>query len=478
MAKKSVTIHTENHSLKPRPPVVAVLGHVDHGKTTLLDTIRQTHLAEKEPGMITQKIGAYQTEFEVGKEKKRITFIDTPGHEAFAKMRQRGAQITDLAILVVAADDGVMPQTKESIAHLQKTNTPFIVALNKIDLPAANPEKVKRQLADEGVMCEGLGGKVVCQPVSARTGKGIRELLEMILLLAEMEGLKADPHGSLKLAVVESKLDPHRGPVATVIVQNGTLHVGDTVELSGVKSKVRGMFDENGRRLTEAGPGTPAEILGFQVLPAVGEVVQTEPVKEKAAGEQEEAPKLRIILKADVSGSLEAILHALPPDLEIITQGVGEISGSEILLAKTSQAVVLGFNLKPSSAVKKLAETEGVLIKTYDVIYELLTELGEVILAQKTPPEQSEILGRAKIAALFPFNNERVAGCQVIEGRISRGDTVKILRNEVELGRSKIKSLKHLKAEIPKAELGIECGVLISPPLDFQQGDVIISYKF
>lgn len=475
MVKKPKEVKLANKNLEFRPPVVAVLGHVDHGKTTLLDVIRQTQLAAKETGLITQKIGAYQVEIEAGKEKKEITFIDTPGHEIFAKMRQRGAQITDLAILVVAADDGVMPQTKESIKYLRETNTPFLVAMNKIDLPTASPEKVKKQLAAEGVMVEELGGKIVCLPISAKTGQGIKELLEMILLLAEMEDLTADSNGQLKLAVVESRLDPRKGPVATVIVQNGTLRQGDIIELGNVKSKVRAMINENGQRLLEAPPSTPVEILGFESLPMVGEatperiqIVQTTP---------ETKEKLKLILKTDTAGSLEAILGALPAPIEIISCGVGEITESEILLAKTGDAIVLGFNLKLSSSVKKLAETEGVILETYSLIYELLTKLKETVLAQGTLETEEEILGRAKIIAQFSFDKEKVAGCKVIEGRICRDDRVKLRREKEEIGRAKIKSLRHLKEDIPKAEVGVECGVLLTPALDFQAGDVLLSYK-
>lgn len=475
MAKKAV--HQESRYSNLRPPVVAVLGHVDHGKTTLLDKIRQTQVAEKEPGLITQRIGAYQVEVEVGKEKRKITFLDTPGHEIFVKMRQRGAQITDLAILVVAADDGVMPQTKESIKHLKETNTRFIVALNKIDLPTANPSKVKQQLAEAGVLTEELGGQVVCLPISARTGAGIKELLEMIILLSEMEGLSADPQGQLKLAVVESKLDSRKGPVATVIVQSGTVRVGQTVQLGGQIFKVRGMIDDCGRPLKEAGPSTPVEILGLRETLSVGEATPKESAGEEGTKDLV-IPKLKVILKADVSGSLEAILHSLPEQIEVLSAGVGEITGSEVLLAKTTGAVVLGFNLNPSAQVQKLAETERVLVKTYQIIYELLQELEEVSLAQMNPQSENEILGKAKIIAEFPYNDGKIAGCQIVEGRLCRGDLVKIVRGETEMGETKIKSIRRQKEDVSKVETGLECGVLLSPPLDFQPGDMLLSYKF
>lgn len=474
MGKKPLEVKNQTSYL--RPPIVAVLGHVDHGKTTLLDKIRQTRVAEKETGLITQRIGAYQAEVEVSGEKKKITFIDTPGHEIFAKMRQRGAQITDIAILVVAQDDGVMPQTKESLTYLKETKTPFIVALNKSDLATANPEKVKKQLAEEEVLLEGMGGEVVALSLSAKTGAGVKELLEMILLLAEMEGLKADPDGPLELTVIESRLDPRRGPVATVIVRSGTLHQGETIKLGEVTSKVRGMINEQGQRVFEAGPSTPVEILGLSSVPAVGEVIlERLPPKERI--EETEGKQLKIILKADNTGSLEAILGKLPSGVEIISCGVGEITESEVLLAKTSGAIILGFNLKSSVSVKKLAETEGVLLKAYNLVYELLTELKEAVLALEKPQSEEEVLGRAKIVAQFPFSKEKVAGCQVIEGRLARNDLVKVIRGNQEVGRAKIKSLRRLKEDIPKAEMGTECGVLLSPSLDFQTGDMLLSYK-
>lgn len=476
MAKKKVETRDKSQSFKTRPPVVAVLGHVDHGKTTLLDTIRHTQFASKEPGLITQKIGAYQVEVEAGKEKKKITFIDTPGHEIFAKMRQRGAQITDIAILVVASDDGVMPQTKESIKYLRETKTPFIVALNKIDLPTASPEKVKKQLASEGVLTEGMGGDVVCIPISAKSGKGVKELLEMILLLAEMEGLQADPEGPLSLAVVESRLDPRRGPVATVIVKNGTLRQGDTVTLGQMTAKVKGMINESGQHLLEAPPSTPVEILGLKTLPTVGEIT---PEEAPALGEKEKGPeqKLKIILKADTTGSLEAISASLPDSVEVIYSGVGEITESDILSAKTSKTIVIGFNVNPSLTVSKLSTSENVLLKTYNLIYELLDEINDVALALGKSQDEEEIIGKAKIIAQLHFNKDQIAGCRVMDGRIARNDLVKIMRDKEEVGKTKIKSLKLFKEDVPKVEAGTECGVFLSPALDFQVGDMLLSYK-
>ncbi|MBI4100585.1 GTP-binding protein [Candidatus Microgenomates bacterium] len=476
MVKNKLSSSENKNQFASRPPVVVVMGHVDHGKTTLLDTIRRTKIAQKEVGQITQSIGAYQVEVGPVGKRKKITFIDTPGHEAFIKMRARGAKVTDLAILVVSADEGVKPQTKESIRHIQEAKVPMIVVLNKIDLPTANPERVKKQLAEEGILPEGLGGDVVCVNVSAKTGQGIEDLLEMILLVAEMAELKADFTGELKLAVVEAKLDKAKGPVATVIVQNGILRVGDMISLAGVKSKVRALIDDTGRRVAEAGPSQPVEILGLKQVPPVGEVSDFEQAGASKPTGDEVEKKIRIILKADVAGSLEAVFNSLPPGLEIINKGVGEISESDVLLAKTSRSIIIGFNLKLSANILKLAEVEGVKIKTFRLIYELLDELNKLITgAVKIISE--EIMGKAKIIAQFPFEQETVAGCRVVEGRLARGDSVKILRLEEEIGRSKIRSLKHLKEEITKAEIGKECGVLLTSPLDFQTGDVLISYK-
>lgn len=455
-----------------RPPIVAVMGHVDHGKTTLLDFIRKTRLAQKEPGQITQHIGAYQAEVETREGKKKITFIDTPGHKAFTQMRARGAQVTDIVILVVAADDGVMPQTKEAIEHIRKADVPFLVAINKIDLPTASPEKVKKQLAEAGVLLEGMGGDIVSVPISAKTGQGVEEVLEMVLLMAEMQELKADPGGPLKLSVVEAKLDKLRGPVATVIVQNGTLRTGDMIELSGVKSKVRAMFGASGKAVKEALPSMPVEILGLEKLPQVGEIVEI----EEASSVEEK--KLKIILKADTAGSLEAVTGSISPQVDIVEKGVGEINESDILSAKTRGAQVLGFNAGLSKGVEKLAETEKIKVKTYRIIYELLEDLEKTLLDASRQQVEKEVLGRAKILSEFPYEKTKIAGCQVQEGRLGRGDYVKILRGETEIGESRIKTLRIFKETVTKVEAGKECGVLLDPQLDFIAEDAIIAYRY
>lgn len=450
-------------NLLPRSPIVTVVGHVDHGKTTLLDKIRKTNLAQKEPGEITQHIGASQVEV-LG---KKITFIDTPGHEAFVKLRRRGVSVTDLAILVVAADDGVKPQTLEAIAAIQEAKVPLVVALNKIDLSTADQPKVKKQLAKVGVLVEDLGGDVVCVPISAKTGQGIAELLEMILLLAEMAEIKADPQGPLQLAIIEGKLDRRRGPVATAIVQNGTLKVGQIITLEGEEQKVRALVNDRGVRVKEALPGMPVEILGFKKVPQIGAIT----TESKLSQEE----KLKIILKADTFGSLEAIQASLPPQVQVIFSGVGEVSESDILLAKAIQATIVAFNLQILPLVKKLAEIERVKIIDKKIIYELLDAVAA--LFKEEGEIREEILGRAKIVAQFPFNKQRVAGCHVLEGRIARQDTVKLVREKEEVGKSRVKSLRQQKEDVSQVFAGAECGLLLEPPLDFQLGDMLISSR-
>lgn len=459
---------TTNPSFSSRPPIVTVMGHVDHGKTSLLDIIRKTNVVNREHGRITQHIGAYQVKID----GKKITFIDTPGHEAFSKMRARGASVTDIVILVIAADDGVMPQTIESLKHIKEASVPFLVAINKIDLPSANVEKVKKQLAENEVYVEGYGGDIVAVPVSAKTGEGVDQLLEMILLLAEMEELKADPGGVLKLAVIESRLDKAKGPVATVIIQNGTLKVGEVLELGGVKSKVRAMINDKGERIKEAAPSTPVEVIGLSEVPQIGEQIGRDLSRSEISSGGER--KLKIILKADVAGSLEAILHNLSSDdCQILSAGVGAISESDVLLAKGSEAIVIGFNVKILPHAEKLAQIEKVPLKIYKIIYELLEEVKEAIETVKSQ-EKEEILGRAKIVAEFPYEKTKVAGCQVLEGRIMRQDILKIIRGQEEIGKTKIKSIRHLQEDISKAEVGSECGIVFATPLDFIIGDVII----
>lgn len=480
MAKKDQTTVSKN-----RPPIVAVLGHVDHGKTSLLDYIRKSHVAAGEHGGITQAIGAYQI--------PGITFIDTPGHEAFAKMRARGATVSDIAILVVSADDSVMPQTKESIRMIKEANVSMIVAINKIDMPDANVDKVKQDLARNEVQVEGFGGDIPCVAVSAKTGAGVKELLDMIKLVAEMKELKNEPDSPLEAVVIENRVDKGKGMVATIVVKKGTLKFG--VQLfDGEKqvAKVRAMFDENGAGVAAAPPSKPVEVLGFTALPQVGSVL-TDKAVAKAVAPQKQADsngpsvadflaamngkkKLAIIVKADVYGSLEAILEALGDDVDVVSAGVGEITDADVLLAKSTGAFVIGFNVKLKNEIEKLAQIEGVICRTYTIIYELLDELKDVIEGAMEVISKERELGKGHILAEFPFNGERIAGIKVLSGRIAKGDQIKIMRAEEEIGRAKIKSVRHGKEEETKMEVGGECGILMDKDVEFALGDDIIAF--
>jgi translation initiation factor IF-2 len=473
-----------------RPPIVAVLGHVDHGKTTLLDTIRKSNVAAREHGGITQHIGAYQ----ITDNGKLITFIDTPGHEAFAAMRSRGAQVADIALLVVAADDSVKPQTKESIEQIKASGATMIVVINKIDLPTAIVDKVKADLAKNGVQVEGFGGDIPVALVSAKTGKGVPELLDLITLVAQMKGLDNEPTSPMEAVVIETRLDKGKGMVATVVVKKGVLKFG-TLLFEGAKqvARVRAMFDEYGGRVTEAGPARPVEVLGFTKLPSVGVILRTEEFSEvskqpvvspytaenlpdwlKPVSEQEGA-KLNIILKADTAGSLEAILAALNKKIKIVYAGVGDIGDADVLMAKSSRAFIVGFNVKCPGPVEKLASTEKVVFRTYTIIYELLDELTEVVSGMKEVLAVERELGEGSIIAEFPFEKSRIAGTRIVSGRLARGDTVKIMRGESEVGRTKIKSIRKGKDDITKVEKGVECGVLFDKIVDFALQDAIIA---
>lgn len=494
MAKKKKEVQTA----PSRPPIVAVLGHVDHGKTTLLDTIRHTNVASKEHGGITQHIGAYQ--IEAGKEKHVITFIDTPGHEAFAAMRSRGASVADIVLLVVAADDSVKPQTKESIEQIQASNASMIVVINKIDLPTAIVDKVKADLAKNGVQVEGFGGDIPAALVSAKTGKGVPELLDLISLVAQMKGLDNEPTKPLEAVVIETRLDKGKGMVATVVVKKGILKFG-TLLFEGAKqvARVRAMFDEYGKGVADAGPARPVEVLGFTSLPSVGVVLRTDVYLEPTTKEtiaatappvplsadnlpdwlkpvsEQEGEKLNIILKADTAGSMEAILAALHKKIKVVYAGVGDIGDADVLMAKSSKAFIVGFNVKCPGPVEKLAQTEKVVYRTYAIIYELLDELAEVVSGMKEVLTQERELGMGTIIAEFPFEKSRIAGTRIVSGRLARGDTVKIMRSEEEIGRAKIKSIRKGKEDVTKVEEGIECGVLFDKKVDFALQDAIIA---
>ncbi|MEK9143634.1 MAG: translation initiation factor IF-2 [Patescibacteria group bacterium] len=490
-----------------RPPIVAVLGHVDHGKTTLLDTIRKTNVAAGEHGGITQAIGAYQIKLKAQssklktEEEREITFIDTPGHEAFAKMRSRGAAVADIAILVVAADDSVKPQTIESIEQIKQAGIPMIVAVNKVDLPAANIDRVKQDLAKHGVQVEGFGGDVPFVLVSGKQGTGINELLDLILLVSDMKGIPSNPQFPVEAVVIETRMDKGIGMVATLIVKFGTVKTG-TLLYDGANqvAKVRAMKDEQGSSVLLAGPGKPIEVLGFTNFPSVGMTLtdvskprnidqtlleRTQPV---ALGElpdflnpidPEADRKISIILKADTAGSLEAVMASLPKKVDVVQSGVGDIEGADVLFAKSSHAVVIGLGVACKTTVAKLAQTEKVMYRTYTIIYELLGELAEVVAGLKVVIGKERELGRGTIIAEFPFNGFRIAGTKVSSGRLARGDSVKIVRQEkegeTEIGRVKIKSVRRGREDITKAEVGLECGILFDQKLDFTIGDAIIA---
>lgn len=477
-----------------RPPIVTILGHVDHGKTSLLDFIRKAAVAAGEHGGITQAIGAYQ----IIHEGSPITFIDTPGHAAFEKMRSRGAKVADIAVLVVAIDDGIMPQTIEAIKHIKEAKVSMIVALNKIDLPGINKtaqvEKIKKQLSDRAVLIEEYGGDVPIVEVSAKTGLGVDKLLEIIQLVAEVNELKGDPGLRATGVVVESKLDKFKGPVATVVIRNGTLKKGEAVVIGGVLGKVRGLIDFTGKQLSEAGPSTPVEILGLEGVPDVGAELgkETSTREEKQAKvasildrlKKDESSVLKVVIRADVAGSLEAIEDALQKfneeaeHLKIISASTGDISEGDIKTAASTGAIVIGFNVKASNQTSKLAETEGVLLRTYTIIYELIEEIEAVVEEMLKVGALEEIYGTAQIIAEFPYGkSEKIAGCRVLDGAITKGPKVKIIRGEEIIGETKIKSLKKVREEVTRVEKSDECGMMFEPQIDFMAGDLVQSFR-
>ncbi len=491
----------------PRPPVVTVLGHVDHGKTTLLDAIRHTNVAAKEVGGITQRIGAYQVEVD----GKKITFIDTPGHEAFTAMRARGAQVTDIAVLVVAADDGVMPQTLEAIDHARAAQVPIIVAINKIDKPEANVERVKRQLAEVGLVPEEWGGNTICVPISAKKGIGIDELLENILLVAELEGLKANPNRPAVGTVIEGKMDEKRGPVATVLVQNGTLRRGEIIVVDDMYGRVRAMFNERGEPIDEAPPSTPVLVMGLPEVPTPGllfEVVMNEKeakaIVEKRKAEKAlpgpapqtitlealhrmmeagEVKELNVILKADAYGSLEPIVSSLEKmsteelRIKIIHKGTGNVSESDVMLAVASKGLVIGFNVDVDPAARALAENEKVEIRLYQVIYHLLEDMEKALKGLLEPEVKENILGHAQVRAIFRVAKGQVAGVYVLDGVVIRGARARIIRNGELVYDGKVASLRRFTEDVKEVRQGFECGVGLENFGDFQIGDIIEIYE-
>ncbi len=466
------------------PPVVAVLGHVDHGKTSLLDAIRKTDIALKEHGGITQRIGASKIEFIHEGTKRQITFIDTPGHEAFAKMRGRGVSAADVGLLVVSSTDGVMPQTKESISLLKDTEIPFIVVLTKSDLPNKNAEKVRQQLLKVDVLLEGYGGDIPAIEVSAKTNSNIKELLELILLVFEVKGENPSfsENGQFKAIVIESKLDQKAGPKATIVIKNGSISIQNEISADGETGRVRTIIDDKGIHLKKATVGDAVEILGFEKVLPVGSIVIRGPDKgssndatPRSTTESLERSTLSIVLCADTLGSLEAIVNAIHKEVNIVLQKTGEVSPADVLFAKSVNAIVIGFNTRVRPDITKLCVVEKVLFKNYSIIYELIDEINDVIRRKQLKVEE-KIFGKAKILASFPFEKTKVLGIAVLEGRVAKGDKVTLTRKDEIIGESRILSIRIGKNPVSKVEKGHEAGVVILPFLDFTIGDMLISH--
>lgn len=469
---------------KYRPPIVTIMGHVDAGKTTLLDTIRKTHVVTREHGGITQHIGAYQ----ITHNSSLITFIDTPGHAAFEKMRSRGAEVADIVVLVVAATDGVKPQTVEAIKHIKRAKAKTIVAITKVDLPNVSVEKVKSQLKGEDIAVEDFGGDIPAVEVVAPKGKGIKELLEVISLVWDLNPQPAQPLEPLEAVVVESFLAKNRGPVVTVIVKKGKLAVGQKITIDGQTFAVRALIDDNGKTLKVAGPGKPVEILGFKKVMEVGSIVtekiQTRNGQDKAPATMTEIiarseaakGKFKVIVKADVAGSLEAVLANLPGKAQVISSGTGEINDNDIAFAKTASAPIIAFNIKVPPQTRNKAEREGIYIKSYDVIYRLLEDLEDVVAGFEQAKQETKIVGRAKIVATFTIEGARIAGAKVTHGKLSLGDQIVVRRGQKELGSAKILSLKRFKKNYQEIPAGQDCGIGMEPILDFTQQDIIESF--
>jgi len=460
--------------LQTRPPIIVILGHVDHGKTSLLDYLRKTHIAAGEAGGITQTISSFQL---ISKVFGLMTFIDTPGHAAFSAMRSRGSHLADLAILVVAADDGVMPQTKESVQLIKDSGIPYIVAITKIDLPTADPAQTKTQLAELGVFVEGSGGNVPCVNISIKTGQGIDDLLETISLLSQLHPREVDPQGPLQCQVIESRLDSQKGPLSRVLVYQGTLKIGQPLFHTTQIGKAKALFNSEGQKIDLALPAAPVEILGLTAVPDVGSFIYDQPqssIPTSALPPKTSASssRLKIILKTDTLGSLEAISASLDPAVEILSQGVGDINENDIHLAFNSGALVLGFNVKAGSSVAKLAEVDHVPLKIFKIIYELIDYVQEHL----QPVTRETITGQAVILAEFKFNSDRVAGCKVTSGVLIKTDKFRLLRGQTVLGEAKFRTFKQGKNDVTAAKSGQEFGAVFSPHLDFKVGDTIIAF--
>ncbi|MDY5098183.1 translation initiation factor IF-2 [Clostridium sp.] len=501
-------IFEEGETLVKRPPIVTVMGHVDHGKTSLLDAIRKAKVTSTEAGGITQHIGAYTVTIN----GEKITFLDTPGHEAFTSMRARGAQVTDVVILVVAADDGIMPQTKEAINHCKAAEVPVIVAINKIDKPGANIDRVKQELSEFGLISEDWGGETICVPVSAKTGDGLDTLLEMVILTSEMEELKADPDRKAKGTVIEAKLDKGRGAVATLLVQNGTLRTGDSLLVGSTYGRIRAMFDDKGKKIKKAGPSIPVEILGLSEVPAAGDkfhVVKDEKTarnmaesrkqKEKADSlmnshrvsledlysqiQEGKVKELAIIVKADVQGSVEALkqsLEKLSTDdvkVRVIHQAVGAITETDITLATASNAIIIGFNVRPDNNAVTAAEKEKVDIKTYRIIYDAIEDIKSAMIGMLEPDYKEVVLGSAEIRTTYKISNVgTIAGCYVLNGKLLRNSDVRIIRDGIVIFESSLASLKRFKDDVKEVNSGYECGLSIEKFNDVKEGDIVEAF--
>ena len=499
----------ELSGLLPRPPVVTIMGHVNHGKTRLLDAIRQTNVMASEAGGITQHIGAYQVEID----GQKITFLDTPGHEAFTAMRARGAQATDVTILVVAADDGVMPQTLEAIDHARAAGVPILVALNKIDKANANPDMVKQQLADAGLLIEEWGGDVICVPISAKDKKGIPELLENLLLVAEMENIRANPSQAAKGIVIEAGLDKTKGPLATVLIQTGTLRIGDTVVIGATWGRLKAMFNDTGKRVRKAEPASPVQILGLDSVPHVGDILTAVSGEHHARAliqkhqsdmdtESSPVPKpvsltnlfdqisagrvkeLNVILKVDVQGSIDPIRSSLQPlgtddvQVRVIHSGTGNITESDVMLAIASKGLIVGFNTDSETGARRLADIEGVSIRHYDVIYNLIDDISKALKGMLEPTYVEVIDGRAEVREVFTSGKkEKVAGVLVSEGKVTLGVAARVWRGEQMVYESTVSSLRRFKDDVKEVTNGYECGVGIKDYDSFEVGDILEFYR-
>lgn len=471
-------------ALQARPPIITIMGHVDHGKTSLLDFIRKAHVAAGEAGGITQHIGAYQADYQ----GKKLTFIDTPGHAAFSKMRSRGASVTDIVVLVVAADDGVMPQTIESIKHIQTAGVPFVVAITKMDVQGASPEMVKAQLTEHEVYTVGYGGDTEVVPLSAKTGEGIDTLLEVLSTTGDLLELQGDPAGELKGVVIESSKDKFLGSVATILVQNGTLHLKDTIYAGTTFANIRTLLDAAGQRVQEVTPGMPIQVTGFNEVPAVGSVISTVAPEELAQVQEgqslasllaalEDTPKLLMILKADMAGTLEAIQQNIPGEnVQILHTGVGDISESDVSLAETTGARIYAFQVKAPSNIKKLAQRSKVKIEEYKIIYEMLDSIQERILKLMEPTIDEVITGEGELLKIFNIREEVILGTRVDTGVMRKGDSVHLRRGENIVASAKISSLKQGKTNLDSVEAGNECGIILLPVLKARAGDTLQAY--